>query len=98
MATELENDGTLKNALNNFLAANKLEGGIRKVRVKELWHQLLGPAVSNYTTGVDLRDDTLIVSLSSSVLRQELAMGKSKILAMINEELGSDPVKKLVLK
>ena len=35
--------------------------------------------------------------LKSSVLREELSYGKEKIVAMINEELGEELVKKLIL-
>jgi hypothetical protein len=38
------------------------------------------------------------VSLTSSVLREELNYGKDKIIAMINEELGKEVVKKVVLR
>ncbi|MFT7187750.1 MAG: hypothetical protein ACI9AV_001009, partial [Sediminicola sp.] len=34
----------------------------------------------------------------SSVLREELSHGKSKIITMINEEMGKELVKKLVLR
>ena len=92
------NDGSLREALKGFITQHKLESGIRKVRVTELWHQLMGQGVSSYTTAVDLKGDTLVVSLSSSVLRQELSLGKSKIIGLINEELGSDEIKHLVLR
>ncbi|VAW10360.1 Zn-ribbon-containing, possibly RNA-binding protein and truncated derivatives, partial [hydrothermal vent metagenome] len=59
---------------------------------------LMGNGVNNYTTAVELRSETLFVSLSSSVLREELSHGKSKIIVMLNEELGKELVKKLVLR
>ena len=58
----------------------------------------MGNGVNNYTTAIELRNDTLFVSLSSSVLREELSHGKSKIITMLNEELGKEVVKKLVLR
>ncbi|CAN0584482.1 unnamed protein product, partial [Ectocarpus sp. 12 AP-2014] len=33
-----------------------------------------------------------------SVLREELSLGKSKIVRMINEEIGKEVVKKLILR
>jgi hypothetical protein len=38
------------------------------------------------------------VELSSAVLREELTHGKSKIVAMINEELQREVVKEVVLR
>ena len=85
-------------ALNEFIQKNKLQKGIDKVDAKEAWAKLMGNGVNNYTTHVELKNDTLFVSLSSSVLRQELSMGTSKIIALLNEELGKDLIRKLVLR
>ncbi len=88
----------LGDALKEFIQENKLQKGIDKVEVRDAWAALMGNGVNNYTTSVELQRDTLFVSLSSSVLRQELGLGKSKIIAMLNEELGKDLIKKLVLR
>jgi hypothetical protein len=85
-------------ALKEFISANKLQKGIDKVLVKEAWVSLMGNGVNNYTTAIDLRNSTLFVSLSSSVLREELSHGKSKIIALLNEELGREVVTKIVLR
>nr|WP_293301604.1 DUF721 domain-containing protein [Allomuricauda sp.] len=88
----------LGEALNEFIKENKLQKGMDKVDAREAWTRLMGNGVNNYTSAVELKNDTLFVSLSSSVLREELSLGKSKIIAMINEELGKELVKKLVLR
>ena len=58
----------------------------------------MGKGVNNYTTNIKLQKDTLYVQLSSSVLREELSYGKDKIIAMLNEALGKDLIKKLILR
>jgi hypothetical protein len=58
----------------------------------------MGNGVNNYTTAIKLERDTLYVQLSSSVLREELSYGKEKIIAMLNEVLGKEVIKKLVLR
>ncbi|MBR9854978.1 MAG: DUF721 domain-containing protein [Algicola sp.] len=88
----------LSEALNEFIQENKLQKGMDKVNAREAWANLMGNGVNNYTTAVELKNETLFVSLSSSVLREELSLGKSKIIKMINEELGKELVKKLVLR
>lgn len=88
----------LSEALNEFIKENKLQKGMDKVDAREAWSNLMGNGVNNYTTTVELKNETLFVSLSSSVLREELSLGKTKIIAMINEELGRELVKKLVLR
>lgn len=89
---------SLSEALKEFIKENKLETGMDKVNVKDVWIRLMGNGVNNYTTDVQLKNTTLYVSLSSSVLREELSYGKEKIIKMINEELGKELVKNLILR
>ncbi|MBD1262708.1 DUF721 domain-containing protein [Maribacter polysiphoniae] len=98
MAKRNNDNIPLSEALKDFIQENKLQQGIDKVNAREAWIRLMGNGVNNYTTAIELRKDTLFVSLSSSVLREELSLGKSKIVEMLNEELGKDLVKKIVLR
>ena len=98
MAKRKNDNVPLSEALNDFIQKNKLQHGIDKVNAREAWVKLMGNGVNNYTTAIELRNETLYVSLSSSVLREELSHGKSKILDMLNEELGKNLVKKIVLR
>lgn len=98
MAKRKDNNLNMGEALQEFIQKNRLQKGMDKVDVRSAWANLMGNGVSNYTTAIELRGDTLFVSLSSSVLREELGLGKSKIITMLNEELGRDLVQKLVLR
>ncbi|MBU3822622.1 DUF721 domain-containing protein [Flavobacteriaceae bacterium XHP0103] len=89
---------SIADALKEFVETNKLEKGLNKVNAAEAWTKLMGNGVNNYTTAVKLERDTLYVQLSSSVLREELSYGKEKIINMLNEELGSEVIKKLILR
>jgi len=89
---------SISDVLKEFVETNKLEKGLDKVNVRDAWTSLMGNGVNNYTTAISLERDTLYVQLSSSVLREELSYGKEKIIRMINEELGKDVVKKLILR
>lgn len=94
-----ENDNlNMKEALSAFIQKNKLQTGMDKVNARAAWALLMGNGVNNYTTDIELKNDVLYVALSSSVLREELSLGKSKIIQMLNEELGKDLVRKLVLR
>ena len=84
--------------LASFVENSKLEKGLDMVRVEKAWQELMGNGVQNYANSLKLHKGTLYVSLSSSVLRQELSYGKEKIIALINEELGKTVVSKLILR
>lgn len=93
-----ENDSfALKDLLNSFVNDGKLKKGFQKIHIEEAWAKLMGSGVVAHTNNVKIQNGTLIVSLNSSVLREELSYGKAKIVAMINEELGEVLVKKIML-
>jgi hypothetical protein len=50
-----------------------------------------------HTTSVKLQNKTLIIQLTSSVLREELSYGKEKIIKMMNEKVGEGVISKLML-
>ena len=84
--------------LKEFVNTNKLQSGLDKVDVRDAWKKMMGNGVNNYTTQVKLDRDVLYVSLSSSVLREELSYGKQKIIDMLNEAIGKKLISKLVLR
>ncbi|MBN2867395.1 MAG: DUF721 domain-containing protein [Flavobacteriaceae bacterium] len=88
----------LQDVLKEFVTENKLETGLDKVQVRDAWAKLMGNGISNYTSDIQLKRDTLYIQLTSSALREELSYGKEKIIKIINEELGKDIVNKIVLR
>jgi Dna[CI] antecedent, DciA len=97
MAKRLNNQ-TIGAVLQQIIQVNKLGAGMDQIDVKEAWRQLMGNGVNTYTKNVVLKGSTLYVELSSAVLREELSHGKTKIVKMINEDLGREVVKDVVLR
>ena len=93
-----KNQQSLSEALREFISAHNLQKGIDEVQVKEAWTRLMGQGVNHYTQNLVFREGTLYVGLSSSVLREELSLGNSKIIKMLNDDLGSEVIEKLVLR
>jgi hypothetical protein len=98
MARRLNNQSSIGDILGQIIQTNKLESGLNQVSVVDAWKNLMGNGVNNYTRNVTLRNSTLYVELTSAVLREELSYGKDKIIKMINEELGKEVVKEVVLR
>lgn len=84
--------------LKNFVQQNNLQKGINEVQVIDAWKKIMGPAIGNYTSEIKFLNDTLYIQLSSSVLRQELSYGVSKIIQNLNEELGATLIKNLIFR
>lgn len=98
MSKRLNDNLKLSDVLKEFVESNNLQEGLNKVDVKEAWESLMGNGVNNYTTNVALKNKTLYITLSSSVLREELSYGTGKIINMLNEALGKNLIEKLVLR
>jgi hypothetical protein len=98
MARRNNDNQPIEDILKEFVKTNNLQTGLDKVNVREAWANLMGNGVNNYTTAIELKHETLYVQLSSSVLREELSYGNEKIVKMLNESVGKDIVKKLILR
>jgi hypothetical protein len=98
MAKRNNDNQPIEDILKEFVKTNNLQSGLDKVNVREAWTNLMGNGVNNYTTAIELKHETLYVQLSSSVLREELSYGNEKIVKMLNESVGKDIIKKLVLR
>ena len=98
MAKRLSNESSIGDVLKAFIETNKLQAGMDKIDVQQAWKNLMGNGVNSYTKEVFLKGTTLYVALTSAVLREELSYGKQKIIKMINEELGKEVVKDVVLR
>jgi hypothetical protein len=89
---------SMKLIIDNFIDKNSLNGGLNNVKIQGLWKETMGSNVNSYTTELNLRNKTLYVNLSSSVLRQELSYGKQKIIDLLNNEIGETIINKIVLR
>lgn len=88
---------TLQEVLHSFINENNLQKGLHQIDLAKAWSEVLGPGVANYTDSVRFTAGVLTVKLRSSVLREELSLGQSKIIALLNEHLGKDLVESLML-
>ena len=88
---------SIKNLMQSFIKESNLRKGMQKLQIEEVWAKLMGAGVVSYTENVQLQNRTLVVKLTSSVLREELSYGKEKIIQMLNEEMGEDLISKLLL-
>lgn len=98
MKRKFGEEHSIADILKDFIETNKLQAGFDKIDVRDAWKNVMGAGVNTYTIDIMLKNSTLYVALSSSVLREELNLGKSKIITMLNEELKRDLITAIVLK
>jgi hypothetical protein len=89
---------SLGNAIQQFLRGSKLKGEIQAMQVTELWAQLMGKTIANYTDRIYIINRTLFISTSVGPLRKELSYQKEKIKLRVNEALGSNDIDDVVIQ
>ena len=94
----MENDIKIDSLIKSFIKENNLENGLENVKVRDLWYEIMKNGVANYTTDINLINETPYIKLKSSVLREELSYGKEKIIKLLNKKLKKDLIKKIVLR
>lgn len=77
----------------DIMREEKIGNQMLENRAVNLWQVIVGPAVGRVTKNVFINNGVLHVQLTSSVVKQELIMLKSKIISKINEAVGSGIVK-----
>ena len=92
------NDSSLKEAMESMFKTYKLESKMNQVKLINAWEQVMGPAVAHRTIELKIIDQSLIVTLSSSSLRQELFMDKIKIIESLNEVVGTKVIADITFK
>lgn len=92
------NESSIKEALRAMLAHYRLQSGYHQARIQALWPRLYGKSITDRTRELRIRDRVLYVSVDSAPLRQELTMGRAQLCQRLNEELGENYLKEVVIR
>ena len=86
------NETPLKELIDKLMKAYQLDGKLNEMNVLEAWQEMMGIAVANRTVDLKIRNKTLYITMDSSVMRDELAHGKTIILHRVNEKAGYEMI------
>jgi hypothetical protein len=84
--------------IKQSITANKLDDGLDKVRVKEIWFEVAGSYAVKATTDVYAENGKLYVSLNSSIIRSEIMLIRSELVKRINQQLGRRFINEIVVR
>ena len=71
---------------------------ILESRIIDQWDEVLGNTAAQYTSDLKLSNGTLFVKVSSSILRQELFMQRSRLVEQLNQKVGAKIVLKIMFR
>jgi predicted nucleic acid-binding Zn ribbon protein len=91
-----KNTSSLAQTMDKLLHVYELEEGYTRTKVLQSWNSVLGPVVAKRTRQISFQDKKLFVRISSAPLKKELSMSKSKVIGMLNAEIGKPAIEELI--
>ena len=92
------NQQSIGAVIRKLLKTQKLEGRLKELDVLKLSEELLGKNLMKYINDLSVKNGTLIIKVKSAVVRNELSYQKSEIIKKINEQVGNEILKEIILK
>ncbi len=89
---------SLQEAMQEFLKKSRLKNGIQAIQIEDVWEQLMGVTIAKYTDSIKIIGHTLFITSSVAPLKNELLYQKDTIIQRVNEALGEDLIKEVVIK
>jgi len=89
---------SIGDAIKQFLKKSRLKTGIQSLQIEEVWAQLMGRTIAKYTEKIQIINQTLFIQTSVGPLKQELMYQKEQIIKRVNEALGENVIKDVVIK
>lgn len=84
--------------ISTILKSNGLEDKLAETRLIQSWEEILGKSVGRLTKSMYVKNRILFVSLSSSVVRNELMLIKKDLLIRLNEKAGKCIIDDIILR
>jgi hypothetical protein len=88
---------SIQEAMQQFLKHSRLKYGIQAVQIEEVWAEIMGQTIAKYTDKLRLTGSTLFVTTSVAPLKNELLYQKDIIIKRVNEALGENVIKDVVI-
>ena len=84
--------------IRNYLRQESLETPLNEQRLINAWPAVLGPTIAAYTSDLFIKNQVLYVHLTSSVLRQELMMGRELLVRNLNRHVGAQAITNIIFR
>ncbi|MFK8037584.1 MAG: DUF721 domain-containing protein [Crocinitomicaceae bacterium] len=89
---------SMKEAIDSYLKVNGLDSVYKEKQILSRWEELMGKPIALRTDYVTIKERTLYIEMSSSVMRDELFNRKTQLISIINDAAGYEMVNAVFLK
>lgn len=92
------NDQSLKEILAHLVKRDGMKQPLYEVEIREIWLREMGDYINKYTRYIRLRGHVLEIGITSAGLRDELGYSKKKITSFLNDRLGEEVIRDVILR
>jgi hypothetical protein len=85
-------------ALKQFLDSSRIKGSVQALQIEDVWEKIVGRTVARYTNKLQIFGDKLIITTNIAPLKQELIYQKEKIKQRVNEALGQNVIREIIIQ
>lgn len=91
------NEQKLSEAIRELLETYKLEGRLNEAKALKAWEDAAGKLILKYTKSSFVKNGKLYLRIESSVIKNEIIFSREKIINDINDSIGNQIIKEIVL-
>ena len=84
--------------MKSMLREYRLENQVNETRVKAIWEQVMGKTIATYTSNISVQKNILYLTVVSAPLKQELLYAKDAIRKRVNEAVGEEYIREVVIR
>jgi predicted nucleic acid-binding Zn ribbon protein len=88
----------LADAFQDLLKAYRLEDTYQEKLLISSWPTLVGKTIADRTSNVYIKDKKLMVKITSGPVKKELQLNKSKVIALIESQIGKGIVDDVIFQ
>jgi predicted nucleic acid-binding Zn ribbon protein len=88
---------TLGEALKRFLEKSRMKPAIQSMQIEDHWEKIMGATIAKFTDKIEIRNGTLFIYTQIAPLKNELIFQKELIIERINENMGENLVREVVI-
>jgi len=92
------NNQTIGNYIQEFLAKKGKISLFLEQQAVHLWPETVGEFVAQQTTKISVHQGVLYVTIPNAALRFEIMNSRNQIIAKINNKLGGEVIKGMIVK
>jgi len=89
---------SMADVLKEYKKEMNIDNKLKEVELINSWEEIAGRAIARRTTKVYIRGNTLVIHLSSAVVRNELLMIRETLIQRINEKAGEQVIESVELR